>query len=178
MRSLMIVDDEKNIRYGLKTMIEREFPDQYEIRLAAQGQEALDSYRAVPADIVITDIRMPVMDGIRLIEALAELEGTLGVKPVVLILSGYDDFEYAKAAIRYQVKEYLLKPIRRDELFAALRKTEEVLIRQAEVHNRVAASEVYLQQLQTHHLKERWSCRKGWGWTWELSRTKSGLIRL
>lgn len=163
MRSLMIVDDEKNIRYGLKTMIEREFPDQYEIRLAAQGQEALDSFREEPADIVITDIRMPVMDGIRLIEALAELEGTLGVKPVVLILSGYDDFEYAKAAIRYQVKEYLLKPIRRDELFAALRKTEEVLIRQAEVHNRVAASEVYLQQLQTHRLKELLELPQGLG---------------
>ncbi|MBT2765268.1 response regulator [Paenibacillus sp. ISL-20] len=154
MRSLMIVDDEKNIRYGLKTMVEREFPDQYEIRLAAQGQEALDSFREEPANIVITDIRMPVMDGIHLIEALAELEETTGVKPVVLILSGYDDFEYAKAAIRYQVKEYLLKPIRRDELFAALRKTEEALIRQAEVHNQVAASEVYLQQLQTHRLKE------------------------
>ncbi|GAA0845489.1 response regulator [Paenibacillus glucanolyticus] len=154
MRSLMIVDDEKNIRHGLKMMIEREFPDQYDIRIAAQGQEALDSFHEQPADIVITDIRMPVMDGIRLIEAFTELESTLGVKPIVLILSGYDDFEYAKAAIRYQVKEYLLKPIRRDELFAALRKTEEALLWQADVHKRMAASEVYFQQLQAHRLKE------------------------
>ncbi|MFD1954349.1 response regulator [Paenibacillus thailandensis] len=154
MRSLLIVDDEKNIRNGLKTMIEREFPDMYEIRTAAQGQEALDRYREQPADIVVTDIRMPVMDGIRLIEALAESEGSEGSKPVVLILSGYDDFEYAKAAIKYQVKEYLLKPIRREELFAALRKTEEALLRQADLNSRMAASDLYLRQLQSHRLKE------------------------
>lgn len=154
MRNLLIVDDEKNIRYGLKMMIEREFPEAYNIRMASQGEEALELLRAQPADIVITDIRMPVMDGIRLIESLADLEGMNAAKPVVLILSGYDDFEYAKAAIRYQVKEYLLKPIRRDELFAALRKTEETLIRQAEMNNRMAATDVYLRQLQSHRLKE------------------------
>jgi len=154
MRNLLIVDDEKNIRFGLKMMIEREFPEVYDIRMASQGEEALQLLRAQPADIVITDIRMPVMDGIRLIESLAELEGTGAAKPVVLILSGYEDFEYAKAAIRYQVKEYLLKPIRREELFAALRKTEEALIRQAEVDSRMAATDVYLQQLQSHRLKE------------------------
>lgn len=154
MRNLLIVDDEKNIRFGLKMMIEREFPEAYDIRMASQGEEALQLLRAQPADIVITDIRMPVMDGIRLIESLAELEGTGAAKPVVLILSGYEDFEYAKAAIRYQVKEYLLKPIRREELFAALRKTEEALIRQAEVDSRMAATDVYLQQLQSHRLKE------------------------
>lgn len=154
MRNLIIVDDEKNIRTGLKAMIEREFPHQYEIRLAAQGQEALDQLHQQPADIIITDIRMPVMDGIQLIGAIADWEEPMQVKPVILILSGYDDFEYAKAAIRYQVKEYLLKPIRREELFAALQKTEEALNWQADLHNRIKASELHLQQLQTHRLRE------------------------
>ncbi|WP_036717527.1 response regulator [Paenibacillus sp. JCM 10914] len=154
MRNLIIVDDEKNIRNGLSMMIEREFPNQYQIRMAAQGQEALDMFRKDPAEVVITDIRMPVMDGITLIESLAGLAGTTEVKPVLIILSGYDDFEYAKAAIRYQVKEYLLKPIRRDELFTALRKTEETLQWQADIHQRMASGETYLQQLQAHALKE------------------------
>ncbi|KKO55192.1 response regulator [Paenibacillus sp. DMB20] len=157
MRSLMIVDDEKNIRYGLKMMIEREFPGVYDIRTASQGEEALELYGERAAEIIVTDIRMPGMDGIRFIEKLvdeAEAQADKTIKPVVIILSGYDDFEYAKAAIRYQVKEYLLKPIRRDELFAALRKSEETLIRQADMAQRMAAGEAYLDQLQSVRLKE------------------------
>lgn len=156
MRSLMIVDDERNIRYGLKTMIEREFPDMYDIRMAAHGQEASKMYKDRSADIIITDIRMPVMDGIELIKSLANTEvgAGQGTRPIVIILSGYDDFEYAKAAIQYQVKDYLLKPIRRDELFAALRKSEEALNRQADMSRRVAESELYLRQLRIERLKE------------------------
>lgn len=156
MRSLMIVDDERNIRYGLKMMIEREFPDMYDIRMAAHGREAVGIYQEHAADIVITDIRMPVMDGIELIKSLADMESGSGrgIRPIVIILSGYDDFEYAKAAIQYQVKDYLLKPIRRDELFAALRKSEEALSRQADMTKKVAESEMYLQQLRIERLKE------------------------
>lgn len=155
MRRLLIVDDEKNIRYGLKMMIEREFPGIYHIDIATQGQEALALYKEDPADIVITDIRMPVMDGISLIEGIAaESKSAESEKPIVIILSGYDDFEYAKAAIKYQVKEYLLKPIRRDELFAALRKSEEVLIRQSDMEQRIAASEAYLDHMQSSRLKD------------------------
>lgn len=136
-------------------MIEREFPEMYHIEMATQGKEAIEIYREHPADIVITDIRMPVMDGIGLIEALAaEPYADPSGKPIVMILSGYDDFEYAKAAIRYQVMEYLLKPIRRDELFSALRKSEETLIHQADIVARMAASEAYLDHLQSNKLKE------------------------
>jgi len=119
MRRLLIVDDERNIRQGLKTMIEREFPSDYSIETAGNGAEALELYRKERADIVITDIRMPVMDGIKLLEHLSADAGT-GEGPAVVILSGYDDFEYAKSAIKYRVKDYLLKPIRRDELFDIL----------------------------------------------------------
>jgi len=119
MKKLLIVDDERNIRYGLKTMIEREYPDLYLIATASNGAEALELYKKDRADIIITDIRMPVMDGITLLEQLSA-EKRAGEGPAVVILSGYDDFEYAKSAIRYRVKDYLLKPIRRDELFGIL----------------------------------------------------------
>ncbi|WP_150272231.1 response regulator [Paenibacillus tepidiphilus] len=119
MTTLLIVDDEKMIRHGLKAMIEREFPSMYSIALAGNGEEALELFRREPRDIIITDIRMPVMDGFALLESLAKL--TAGREgPAVVILSGYDDFEYAKNAIRHRVKDYLLKPIRRDELFEVL----------------------------------------------------------
>lgn len=119
MKKLLIVDDEKNIRVGLKIMIEREFPSAYTIIMASNGAEALDVFKTDGADIIITDIRMPVMDGITLLERLSVEAGGEN-SPAVVILSGHDDFEYAKCAIRYRVKDYLLKPIRRDELFEIL----------------------------------------------------------
>ncbi|WP_334077505.1 response regulator [Paenibacillus sanfengchensis] len=156
MAKLLIVDDEKNIRFGLKAMIERDFPGKHLVMTARQGAEALELYRAEEADIIITDIRMPVMDGITLIEKLAEKahQGPSGGRPIVIILSGYEDFEYAKAAIRYQVMDYLLKPIRRDELFAALRKSEEELGRRAEWAEQIAVTEAYRVQLQSKRLQE------------------------
>ncbi|MEK5163948.1 response regulator [Paenibacillus sp. FSL R5-0527] len=155
MRTLLIVDDEKNIRLGLKTMIEREYPGRYRLITAGQGGEALEQYRSEGADIVITDIRMPGMDGIALIGKLAEEPRALGhPQPLVIILSGYEDFEYAKAAIQYQVKDYLLKPIRRDELFAALRKCEEHLNQLSRMEEQLAMSEMYRAELQSRSLQE------------------------
>ncbi|ANS75636.1 AraC family transcriptional regulator [Paenibacillus yonginensis] len=151
MIKLMIVDDEKNIRFGLKTMIEREFPDEYEMTTATQGAEALDLYRAEGADIILTDIRMPVMDGIALIERLSSEplpQGQQG-RPWVIILSGYEEFEYAKAAIRYQAVDYLLKPIRRDELFGALRKCKANLDKQSRIAEQLSATESYRQRVQS-----------------------------
>lgn len=116
MYRLLIVDDERNIRIGLKAMIEREYPSRFSIGLAAGGEEALEMHRAEKADIVVTDIRMPGMDGLELIRKLGELP----FPPAVMILSGYDDFQYAKEAIAHKVREYLLKPIVREELFRAL----------------------------------------------------------
>lgn len=124
MMKLLIVDDERMIRQGLQTMIEREYPSKYSIALAGDGAEALRLFREEPRDLIITDIRMPVMDGITLLERLSA-EAEPGEEPAVVILSGYDDFEYAKSALRYRVRDYLLKPIRRDELFAVLERIEQ-----------------------------------------------------
>lgn len=152
-RTLLIVDDEKNIRYGLKTMIEREFPEMYCIQMASNGQAAMDHYRETGADIVITDIRMPVMDGIRLIEELAT--DTVGEGPVVVILSGFDDFEYAKTAIKYKVKDYLLKPIRREELFDLLKRIEKDLTKQEAIEReREEISEVLHKGIRSSRIQQ------------------------
>jgi two-component system response regulator YesN len=118
MINLMIVDDEFNIRMGLKSMIERKFPEVFSFRFAEDGRDALDQLEQDPADIIITDIRMPIMDGITLLSHIQQFP----YKPEVLLLSGYNDFQYAQKAIRYQVREYLLKPVVREELYAFLDK--------------------------------------------------------
>jgi two-component system response regulator YesN len=149
MRTLLIADDERNIRLGLQAMIEREFPGAYRIMLAADGKQALHQYEREPADILITDIRMPEMDGIALIRELAERPGA----PAVIILSGYDDFQYAKEAIKHKVREYLLKPIVREDLFAMLRRIEEEFTREEAIQGRLNTTDRYREAMRVRTLE-------------------------
>lgn len=123
MYNLLIADDESNIRLGIKAMIEREFPSEINTFLAGDGLEALDIMSREQIDLLITDIKMPRMNGIELIRTLQEADK----KPILIILSGYDDFEYTKAAIKCKVKDYLLKPVNRNELFQTVRSSMEDL---------------------------------------------------
>ncbi|WP_019913914.1 response regulator [Paenibacillus sp. HW567] len=153
MKKLLIIDDEKMIRQGLQAMIEREYPSAYSIALAGNGEEALALYRQERRDIIITDIRMPVMDGITLLERLSAEAGPGGEGPAVVILSGYDDFEYAKSAIRYRVKDYLLKPIRREELFGILEQIgREWREQESSSRKRAEEAEGYRRELRTARL--------------------------
>ncbi|GIW48803.1 MAG: hypothetical protein KatS3mg079_279 [Caloramator sp.] len=120
MKKILIVDDEKNIRQGIKAMIENKYPNVYEILLAANGQEALNYYKENNIDLLITDIRMPVMDGLTLISNLH----SNNVETNIIILSGYDDFNYATHALRNGAKDYLLKPIKRNQLYDAIDRIE------------------------------------------------------
>ena len=80
--------------------------------LAENGPEALELIERERPDILITDIRMPGCDGLELIRRAKELRPELEI----VIISGYAHFEYAQTAIRYGVGNYLLKPIKKDEL--------------------------------------------------------------
>lgn len=116
MYRIVLADDEALIREGVSENVpwERlgyEFAGSFE-----NGLETLEYIRENPVDVVITDICMPYMDGIKLAEALySESPDTK-----VIILSGYDEFDYAKKAIRFHVYEYLLKPITASELSEVL----------------------------------------------------------
>ncbi|MDP4097339.1 response regulator [Paenibacillus sp. P96] len=123
MKRVLIADDEKNIRLGLKAMVEREFPGDFECYTAQDGRQAWNQANETPMDIVITDIRMPRMDGIQLMRQLRHLQP----RPLVAVLSGYGEFQYAKEAIRCGAQEYLLKPVIRDDLFSMLKDMEETL---------------------------------------------------
>jgi two-component system response regulator YesN len=110
--TLLIVDDEAEIRSGLRSIIPWEDYNVSVIGTAASGAEALDKIRYYEPDIVITDIQMPGMSGLELVERAKKEQFDCSF----VILSGYDEFEYAKSAIRYGVREYLLKPISIKEL--------------------------------------------------------------
>lgn len=128
MINILIVDDQKHIRDGLQTML-RQFPLQLNhIYCAASGVEALQILRQHHIQLVITDIKMPDMDGLTLMERTKEER----IKLDYLILSGYSDFAYAQKAIDLGVKGYLLKPVKREDLQTAVEHVlQEVKTRQA-----------------------------------------------
>ncbi|RAU95337.1 response regulator [Paenibacillus sp. YN15] len=111
---MLIVDDEPVICRGLRYTIPWNSMGIEVVEEAYNGVEALEAINRLPADIVLTDIRMPVMDGLELAQRIAECRPDAAV----IMMSGFDDFEYARQAMRLGVQDYLLKPVNIDELSA------------------------------------------------------------
>lgn len=107
MYNILIVDDEKKERDGITKLIRR-YGFQLKVSQASNGEEALEEFEKKSFDILLTDIRMPFMDGIELIKEVQKR----GYNPICVIYSAYGEFEYAQNAISLGVREYLLKPIR------------------------------------------------------------------
>ncbi|MBR2797739.1 MAG: response regulator [Clostridia bacterium] len=118
MMKVFLVDDEIAIRENLRNSFPWEENGFQLVGEAPDGEMALPMIRDLNPDILLTDIRMPFMDGMALCAEVKRVLPWIGV----VILSGYDDFSYARQAISLGVKEYLLKPITADELGEALRR--------------------------------------------------------
>lgn len=114
----MIVDDEPLTRNYLKTQIPSIDPRWEFLNEAIDGQDAIEKITNSIPELIITDIKMPIMDGIELCKQIKEK----GLKTKIIILSGYEEFDIAKKAITYGVKDYLLKPIIIDDLIASMDK--------------------------------------------------------
>ena len=115
---VFLVDDEIVIREGIRESFPWEETSYTLVGEAPDGEMALPMIRDTNPDIVITDIRMPFMDGIEFCRILRAQMPWIGI----IILSGYDEFEYARQCIQLGVKEYLLKPIYSEELKQVLDK--------------------------------------------------------
>jgi Response regulator containing CheY-like receiver domain and AraC-type DNA-binding domain len=124
MLRLLLVDDEVYVREGLKSLIDWEACGYGAMDEADNGEDALALIERDKHDVVITDIRMPVLDGIQLIQ---QVHDGGGHRPVFIILSGHDDFKYAQQAVRYGVHDYMLKPIDQDELSGILKRLADKL---------------------------------------------------
>ena len=114
----VVVDDDFQVVQGLRKFIEESGLDIQCVGTAGDGKEALEVIRKVKPNIVMTDVSMPVMDGLEMVESLRS-EGYPGE---IVILSGYADFQYAQQAIRFHVSDYLLKPITLADLHKVLDK--------------------------------------------------------
>lgn len=150
METLLIADDEKNIRDGLKCILDWESLGFTLCGEAANGEEALSAILKNTPSLVLLDIRMPKLTGIDIIRIAREQ----GYKGRFIILSGYSDFSYAQAAIRYGVEYYLTKPIDEDELLDAINTIKESLEQEHRKSDNIAlyrekAKDVILQELIT-----------------------------
>ncbi|MDR0635771.1 MAG: response regulator [Treponema sp.] len=114
MTKILIADDEKNIRAGIRKILSESINEEVCFLEARNGSEALELAVRERPNIVITDIRMPKMDGIELMSRIrSEIREC---KVYIIVLSGYDEFIYAQQAITYQASAYLLKPLDREAL--------------------------------------------------------------
>ena len=117
MYKLILCDDEAEIRQGLQEVVPFEELGFTVVGEAGNGVEAFQLCEQLEPDLLVTDIRMPLMDGLTLCRRVRELSPATEF----LILSGYDDFEYARQAIEIKIMGYLLKPISSQEFQAVLR---------------------------------------------------------
>ena len=115
---VFLADDEIVIREGIRESFPWEETPYVLVGEAPDGEMALPMIRDTNPDIVITDIKMPFMDGIELCRTLRAQMPWIGI----IVLSGYDEFEYARQCIQLGVREYLLKPINAEELKSVLDK--------------------------------------------------------
>ncbi|NBD27358.1 response regulator [Paenibacillus glycinis] len=116
MLSIMIIDDEDPIRRGLEKIISKLDEEYLVVGSFSNGFEASQELDRLTPDLVITDIKMPYMDGLKFIEELRRRLPSARC----LILSGYNDFDYARTAMQYGVKDYLIKPVDKEELVVNL----------------------------------------------------------
>ncbi len=128
MKTLLIVEDEKLIRKGIKTMIQRSGVPVDNILECSNGEMALEILRMQEVDVMLTDIRMPRMDGITLVKAMQ----TLPHQPLTVAVSGYDDFSYAVEMLRMGVREYILKPVEREKVKEVLEKLNAEVLKKKE----------------------------------------------
>ena len=132
--SIILVDDEEEVRKSIIKQIDWESAGFKVVGDAENGEEALEKIEVLEPDVVLTDIRMPYMDGLTLAEKIRQRYPSMKV----VIFSGYDDFEYAQKAIKLNVTEYILKPVNVEELTSILKRIKSNLDEEIEEKRNVS----------------------------------------
>ena len=154
---VLIADDEPFILQGLSVLIDWESEGCEIVRKATNGMEALDYLRQNSVDLVISDIKMPEMSGLELLEKIR----TEKISDAYFIfLSGYNEFAYAQKAMRYSCMDYLLKPVKKEALLERIREIREKLdLTMLEKEKERRVQEAYLRQC----IYDLLLGRQGWG---------------
>lgn len=144
---VVIVEDQKFIAKCLADNINQKNQGYEVVGVFSNGKECLDKVKKLNFDIVISDIKMPVMDGLELSEKLLELKPDLQI----ILLSGYEDFAYAQKAVHIGISNYLLKPCSIDKIIEALDQARKILIEKNEVKTKLVDYEdLYVSRLPTY----------------------------
>lgn len=139
----LIIDDEKLTREGTKEKL-RPLSDRIIcVGEASNGEEGLQMIQSLRPDLIITDMKMPVLGGERLLPILAERYPDI----YIIVISGYQDFEYSKAAIRARAVDYLLKPFSEQDLAQAVNQAIASMENASATENRIKESEAYREAL-------------------------------
>lgn len=171
---ILIADDEISIIQLIKRLINPEL--EYEIvGETTDGMSALALIEEVCPDIVITDIRMPGLSGIELLSKAREK----GIGAEFIIVSGYQDFQYAQSAIQYGAAAYLLKPIKADELNESLRQAKKKQGENQKLKNRIADMEYTIaknRSMRRKQLLALWSDRQQYPDKLDLQKQKEEIL--
>ncbi len=154
MLRVLVVDDEPRQRKILSSII-RDFHPDYEMYEARNGEEALDICEDKKMDLIFSDIRMPKLDGLGLIEHICERNA----QSKIIIVSGYSDFAYARRALELRVHGYILKPIQRESIRDSLRQMEEEILKERNIRREKEEMAEQLHKLKPHysdHLLNKW----------------------
>ena len=131
MLRVLVVEDEEMIRKGIVLTVDWTALDCVVVGEAANGVQGLEAARRLNPNLIITDLKMPQMDGIEMLRALrAE-----GCKAYVIILTAYDNFSYAQSALRLGAVDYLLKPFHDGDLEHAIAQLQTRIAPKAEEHD-------------------------------------------
>ena len=122
MFKVLLVDDEPSVIQLLENLVDWESLGYSICGTASNGEEALEILKQSNPHLAIIDIRMPKINGLQLLQQASEI---LYLRTKFIVLSAYNDFEYAKTVMRYRVSDYILKPIDDEELIPALKRVRE-----------------------------------------------------
>lgn len=142
---ILVADDEKVTRRGIVAMLQRGLKEEIECLEAGNGQEALEIAKRTMLHLIVTDICMPLLSGLEFVQELQKTDP----ETTVIIISGYENFEFAKQAVHLGVKDYILKPVNK-EVFLQL--VEKCL---ADIQKKqMAARQFYLEKQQNEKIMD------------------------
>ena len=119
-KNILVIDDEGLVTKSLKRLLGKEG---YNAVVATSGQEAIEKFKNAEFDLVISDVRMPELDGIATIEKLRQLQSELGRKPVPeILITGYTDEDKYKNALKLKVADYIFKPFDTEQFLETIKR--------------------------------------------------------
>lgn len=123
-KKILVIDDEGIVTKSLQKLLKKEG---YEVVAANSGKEAIEKARNADFDLIVSDIRMPVINGIDTLREIRQITKELGKRPIPeVVITGYADEDYYKRALELKVAEYIYKPFDTKELLEAIKKNLDV----------------------------------------------------